>query len=207
MTESQPIPQWWARGTLFENCNCDLLCRAHISWKQACDHERCLGFWAIHFDAGEYGQISLGGVNALSFLDMPRVMAEGEGTQALYIDEGASGDQRMALEAILAGRAGGGLAVLADFISTRLETRFLPIQIEDQGRRKTVRIAGVVECEINAIRGMDKDKEVRMENIHNQIFGASQVLAKGTSRFKDGDLALTSDLSHAVYAQFNWKGP
>ena len=207
MTESQAIPQWWARGVLFENCNCDLLCRGHISWKQSCDHERCLGFWAIHFEEGEYGQAQLGGVNALSFLDMPQVMAEGEGTQAIYIDEGASGEQRDALEAILAGRAGGGLAVLAEFISTRLETRFLPIHFEDQGRRKAVRIAGVVESEINAIRGMDKEKEVRMENIHNQIFGASQALARGTSRFNDRGLILTSDLSHAVYAQFNWRGP
>jgi hypothetical protein len=48
MADSQAaIPQWWARGTLFENCNCHLLCRGHISWKLPCDYERCLGFWAI----------------------------------------------------------------------------------------------------------------------------------------------------------------
>ena len=208
MADSQAaFPQWWARGTLFENCNCHLLCRGHISWKLPCDYERCLGFWAIHFREGEFRQTPIGGLNAFVFLDMPQVMAEGGGTQAIYIDERAGGEQRAALEAILAGKGGGGLSVLAGFISHRVETRFVPIQFEDQGKRKSIRIDGVVESEIHAIQGMDKDKEVRMENIHNRIFGASQVLARGTSRFKDGELALTSEMSHAVYSQFDWRGP
>ena len=58
------IPQWWARGILFENCNCHLLCRGHISWKLPCDYERCLGFWAI----------------AHSFLGQPDVIITGFAT-------------------------------------------------------------------------------------------------------------------------------
>jgi hypothetical protein len=208
MTDSQAaIPQWWARGTIFENCNCNLLCRAYISWKQPCDYERCLGFWAIHFREGEFKQALLGGLNAFVFLDMPQVMVEGGGTQAIYIDERAGEEQRAALEAILAGKGGGGLSVLAGFISHRVETRFVPIHFEDQGKRKSIRIDGIVESEIHAIQGMDKDKEVRMENIRNLVFGTSPVLARGTSRFKDGELALTSEMSHAVYSQFDWRGP
>jgi len=45
------IDPWWVNGTLFENCNCQLLCPAHISFRQDCQDERCVGFWAGLFNA------------------------------------------------------------------------------------------------------------------------------------------------------------
>lgn len=42
MAEFHP---WWVNGTLFENCNCQLLCPAHVSFKQECDEDPCRGFW------------------------------------------------------------------------------------------------------------------------------------------------------------------
>ncbi len=201
------VPDWWAKGLIFENCNCQLLCRAHISWKQVCDYERCLGYWAFHVKEGAFGDIPLGGLNAFSFLDMPQVMADGGGTQAIYIDERAGPEQRRALEAILAGEAGAGFAVLAGFISHRLQTRYAPIRFEDEGRRKSVRIEGLLEGSVEAIKGDDRESEVRIENIHNQVFGPSQVLCQGNSQLKDGALELDTKRTHAVYAEFSWKGP
>ena len=48
-------PAWRAEGLLFENCNCALLCRAHLSYKNLCDFERCLFHWGIRFEDGTYG--------------------------------------------------------------------------------------------------------------------------------------------------------
>ena len=45
-------PAWRAEGLLFENCNCALLCRAHLSYKNLCDSERCLFQWGIRFEDG-----------------------------------------------------------------------------------------------------------------------------------------------------------
>jgi hypothetical protein len=48
MTDSQAaIPQWWAKGTLFENCDCAFVCPAQISFRQPCNHARCVEYWAI----------------------------------------------------------------------------------------------------------------------------------------------------------------
>lgn len=129
--------RWWAKGLLFENCNCQLLCPAHVSWKQKCNYERCVGYWAVHIKDGMYGEVLLGGLNALVFLDMPQVMASGGGKQAIYIDERANHQQRVALEKIFSGQGGSGLS----------------------------------------------------------------------ARFKDRDLVLTTEASHAIYGEFSWKGP
>ena len=56
-------PAWRAEGLLFENCNCALLCRAHLSYKNLCDSERCLFQWGIRFEDGAYGEVPLGGLS------------------------------------------------------------------------------------------------------------------------------------------------
>ena len=94
------IPSWWARGLLFENCSCQLLCRAHVSFKQPCDGERCIGHWAAHLTDGRYGGLSLGGRSVLVVFESPVRMHEGGWTERLYIDDGADASQRAALEAI-----------------------------------------------------------------------------------------------------------
>ncbi len=49
---SQP-PKWWAKGLLFENCCCQVVCPGHVHFDQACTLERCTGYWAVRFDEGE----------------------------------------------------------------------------------------------------------------------------------------------------------
>ena len=46
---------WWAKGLLVENCNCTLVCPGHMSFKQLCTHERCIGAWGVRIEEGRYG--------------------------------------------------------------------------------------------------------------------------------------------------------
>ena len=198
---------WQARGLLFENCNCQLLCPAHLSFKQRCQHERCLGYWAIHIAEGRYGALPLDGLNAVILSEAPPLMISGGWTQAIYLDERASEPQREALERILTGRAGGPWAVLAGFVSTRLETRCLPIRFEDGGRCKRMWIEGCLKTTVEAIKGADPAQEAVLENVFNQIHARTQVLALGTTRYADRGLSLSTTGSHALYSQFSWTGP
>ena len=68
---------WHARGLVFENCNCQLLCPGHVSFKQPCSNERCVGNWALHVDAGRFDAIDLAGLNAVIVFDAPQRMYEG----------------------------------------------------------------------------------------------------------------------------------
>ena len=60
-----PHPTWHIHGLLFENCSCQLVCPAHISFKQNCTNERCTGHWSLHIDEGRYDDTLLNGLNAV----------------------------------------------------------------------------------------------------------------------------------------------
>src|SRR5262250_381692 len=110
------VPAWWARGLIFENCSCTLVCPGHMHFSQLCTHERCKGYWALRFDAGTFADVPLAGTRAVVAFDTPRRMIDGQWRQTIIIDESASADQRRALETLLTGRAGGPWAKLAAFV-------------------------------------------------------------------------------------------
>ena len=198
------MPKWWAKGLLFENCNCRVVCPGHVHFDQLCTFDRCVGYWAIHFEAGEFDGVSLGELNAVVIYDTPQHMISGNWTEAILIDQGASAAQREKIEDILSGKAGGPWEVLARFVARRLATRFVPIQIEDLGKTKRVVIDGLLESSIEAIRGRDKSRTVTFENMFNQIHAPSQVIARGGTRYDDGEIQIKNDQSHALYSNFDW---
>ena len=195
---------WQATGLLFENCSCQLVCPAHISFKQYCTHDRCIGHWAIHIDEGRFGTTGLDGSNVVILYDAPQRMYEGGWTEVFYIDESAHAARREALETIFSGQAGGPWQVLAQFVSKRLDTRIVPIHFEDGGREKRMWIDGVFETEIAAIRASDDRGEAMLVNLFNQIHAERQVLARGRTRVTDREFAFEIDKTHALYSQFSW---
>jgi hypothetical protein len=58
-----PTTPWQARGLMFENCMCQVVCPGHMHFSQACTHERCLGYWAVRVDEGHYGDVPLAGLS------------------------------------------------------------------------------------------------------------------------------------------------
>jgi hypothetical protein len=202
-----PTP-WRATGLLFENCNCQLLCPAHVSFKQACTNERCHGHWAIRIDEGHFGTVDLADVNVVIVYDTPQLMYEGGWTQGCYIDERATAPQRAALDDIMSGRVGGPWAILDRFVETRLETRFVPMRFEDNGREKRLTVQDVLDSNITAIRGADGETEARLENLHNVLHGPTHVLARGHTRCTDRLFEFENERSHGLYSRFAWQsGP
>ena len=198
------IPNWRANGLLFENCNCQLVCPGHVHFSQFCTHERCIGYWAIRIDEGQFGNVALAGLKAVIAYTSPQHMIDGGWTEVIIIDDAASPEQRTALEAILSGRAGGPWAVLARFVSTRLETRFLPIEFAEDETTKKARIPGLLEAVITHIRGKDRSQPVKFENIFNQIHGSTQVLATGNTEYNDGVIKIRNEKTHGLHSNFEW---
>jgi hypothetical protein len=195
---------WWARGLIFENCSCTLVCPGHLHFSQLCTHERCLGYWALRFDEGAFGEVSLAGLRAVVTFDCPQRMIDGDWVEALLIDDSASTAQRYALESILAGRSGGPWEVLARFVGRRLETRFVPIAFSDEGTTKRGSIAGLFDAVVTQIRGRDRSKPVLFENIFNQIHAPTQVLALGETTYDDGVITIRNSNTHGLFSKFEW---
>ena len=198
---------WWAKGLMFENCNCRLVCRCHISYRQPADHDRCIGCFAIDVAEGRYGDIRLDGARAFIAVDAPRQMLEGGWTMALIIDDRADENQRQAMSAILNGEAEGTWSVLGNLVARRLPVRYATINFENEGSRKRMWADGLFDTSHEAIKGADKHNAVRLENIHNQVHGSSQILALGATTFETEGFAIETAGTHAICSEFSWHGP
>ncbi len=199
------VDHWWARGLLFESCNCQVVCPGHVHFSQSCTHERCIGYWALRFDEGRYGDTSLDGVRAVVAFECPQLMIAGDWTEVLLIDQEASPDQREAVEAILRGDAGGPWEVLARFVSEWLPTRFVPIEMEDEGKVKRVRVGSLLEASVEDIRGWDRDLPVTFRNMFNQIHDSTQTIARGETRGDIGGIRLRNEGTHGLHSRFDWR--
>ena len=204
--EREDVPErWWARGLIFENCSCTLVCPGHIHFSQPCTHERCLGYWALRFDAGAFGDVDLSGLGAIIAFDCPQKMSDGGWTQRIIVDASASPPQRHALEALLKGRARGPWEVLARFVGRHLDVQYLPIVFSDEGSIKRASIAGLFDAVVTQIRGRDRSKPVVFENIFNQIHASTQVLAFGDTRYDDGVIRVETKGTHGLFSNFEWR--
>lgn len=196
---------WWARGLLFENCNCTAVCPGHVHFSQPCTHDVCHGFWAIRIQEGAVGDVRLDGVDAVVVYESPQVMIDGGWREAILISEEASATQRDALEAVLKGTLGGPWEVLARFVEHWLPTRSVPIRIEERESEKRVDVPGVLEAAVEAIRGRDRGRPVVFENIYNQIHAPHQVIARGSTRYDDGNVLIRTEGTHGLWSRFDWR--
>lgn len=205
VSASRRIDGWWAKGLIFENCMCTLVCPGHMHFSQLCTHDRCKGYWALRFDDGAFGAVSLGGLRAFIVFDSPQRMIDGHWTQRLIVDPGATQDQRTALETILLGRAGGPWEKLHGFVAIDLPTEYRPIEMTDEGATKRASIADRLKTVVAQIRGRDRSKPVLFENIFNQIHASSQVLALGDTEYKDEAIVITTTQTHGLFSEFEWR--
>lgn len=195
---------WHARGLLFENCSCQIVCPGHVHFDQLCTHERCEAWWAIRIDEGELDGVPLGGVKAVIAADSPQRMIDGGWVQTIIIDDAATPEQRRCTERILRGECGGPWEVLDRFVGEHLETRIAPIEIEDEPMAKHISIAGLLRGAVTAIRGRDRDRPVSFENIFNQIHAPTQVIARGDSEYDDGVISFRNEGTHGLWSAFHW---
>lgn len=198
------MSDWWAEGLLFENCNCTAVCPGHIHFSQKCTHEVCHGFWAIRFEGGCAGDADLAGVDVVVVYETPQVMVDGGWKQVIIVSDRATAAQRRAVEEILTGMRGGPWEILARFVEDARPTRSARIRIEDGPGRKSVTVKGVLEGAVEAIRGRNRAEPVTFENIYNQIHDTTQVIARGSTRYDDGEIVISNEGTHGLWSRFRW---
>lgn len=205
MTEADP---WWVKGVLFENCNCQLLCPAHVSFKQDCDNDPCLGFWGIRVEKGRYGRLVLQEQTAVVLYNSPRKMHTPASWKVQFcLDAAVSDEQRSALESILSGKLGGPWEILAKFFAERLPTQVVPIRYSSSGHTKRMTIEGLLDTEIQSVESKRTGDPATLGNLFNVVHAAIQYLARGSSKVNAGGFAWDTTQKHALYSDFSWTGP
>ncbi len=197
---------WWVKGILFENCNCQVVCPGHFHFTQMCTHERCQGYWGVDVTEGLFGAVSLAGVKVVIVFDAPQNMASGNWVVTTYIDQDSSAEQQAALETILSGEAEGPWKVLGRFIGERKPTRREQIIFTAEPKSRSAAVGDFLRSLITPLKGRDRDRPVTLENCYNQIHAPSQELGMGSTSYDDGAFRVETSNTHALQSRFSWSG-
>lgn len=152
--EEDTVPQSWnLAGTYLETCNCQVACPCVFLSPPSMGHCTVLVGW--HVDHGQFNDVPLDNLNVALAVRSPGNMIQGNWQAALYVDERATAEQNNALMQIFTGQAGGHPAMLVSFVTQFLGAKTVPIEYKAEGKRRSLRIPGVAEAEIEALSGQD----------------------------------------------------
>lgn len=143
--------KWTLAGTYFEACNCDVACPC--VFLSVPTTGECTALVAWHIDKGSFGKVALDALNVALAVHSPGHMATTKWKAAVYFDDKASEAQKNALTQIFTGQAGGHPAALVSFVGEVLGVKSVGIDYHADGKRRSLKIADVVEAEIEAISG------------------------------------------------------
>ncbi len=204
--------RWQISGDYFENCNCDVVCPCVFSAGPVLTGKPTNGLCevalAFHIDQGSYGGVALDGLSAVMTARTPGVMAEGNWTVAVYLDDRADERQRDALQNIFTGAAGGPLGGLAPLISNVLGIKSVPISYRKAGKRRSLEIPSLMHLAVRAVPGLDPDREIVAANAH-PFAPQGVVLAVGDegSIWTDYGMRWDNSGKNGHYAAIRWSNP
>jgi hypothetical protein len=143
--------KWSLEGTYFETCNCDVGCPCvFLSPPTRGD---CTVLVAWHVNRGKFDGTGLDNLNVALAVHSPGNMIQGNWQAALYLDDRATAEQKDALLQIFGGKAGGHPAMLVSLVTKFLGAKSAPIEYRAEGKRRSLRVTGVAEAEIEALAG------------------------------------------------------
>lgn len=201
---------WWLEGDLLDACNCELLCPCHISFRQKPTYDTCEAIWGVHIEGGSMGETDLAGLNALIIAFCPGpTMYDGHWTGLIYLDSRVTPPQEAALTAIFSGDAGGPWSRLAPFFEEgKIKTvKRASLDFVKEGRNRRMIASGLASLELEAIRGVDPDEEVKLTNLRNVIHGNEHILARSTHNVHDQGVQWDNAGKNGLYSTFRWSGP
>jgi hypothetical protein len=146
---------WRIRGTYFESCNCDPICpcrRIDGVPGGRSTHGICMGVLSWLIEEGVADGIDLSGLPVALAVRYRDDELGSPWTWVLYLDAGATAEQRAALEAIFTGRLDGDAKSHFPWVwkgSDLVAVRPVEIDVDHTRRRQRLRIRDLVSVRIH----------------------------------------------------------
>jgi len=199
---------WALEGELALSCNCTVFCPCVLSLGQHPPTEGYCQTWAgIRIDRGHMGEVDLSGRKVGLIMEIPGLMARGNWTAAVFIDEDASIYAVKALTKIFSGRAGGTTGLLSILVGNFLGVRQAKISYEVRGKTRVFQIPGVVDGAITPVKGADRDGDVVVRNSGYWIAPDVTVCQADKSRVRAFGRNWNFQGRSAELCKLDWKGP
>jgi hypothetical protein len=161
-------PSWFIECDYMESCNCDFGCTCNFSGIPT--GGRCEALVGYHVRKGNFGNVSLDGLDFIYAASWPRAIHQGDGTMRLYITDRATEPQRRAITEIAYGRAAGSgaFAVFATTMRYKLDPEIVPIDLKVDGKRSRFAVPGVLDVQLSPhfdpVSGSENDVQVNLPN-------------------------------------------
>jgi hypothetical protein len=132
---------WHIKGDYIEACSCDFGCPCNFNGFPTKGF--CEAVVAFKIDKGSHGATTLDGLKVLTVAKWPKAIHEGNGTFAVFIDEGATEEQRAALIRILTSQDGGmPWEIFAETVTDIKGPFFVPVTFESNGTKTKSSVKG-----------------------------------------------------------------
>ena len=162
---------WSFSGSYAETCSCELMCPCNLSFDHGATYDFCRVTLVFNIREGEIDGTDVGGLKVALIADTPKVMTDGNWRLGVFIDDHASDEQSDKLVQVFSGQLGGPMAALAPLVGEILGVERVPIEVEDDGLRHSVRIGEGIDFEIEDIGpfGIETGEPVRFNGMFHPV--------------------------------------
>jgi hypothetical protein len=125
---------WQMKADMWEWCSCAALCPCWLGPAGAPDKGWCAAAILYDIKQGSIDGVDVSGTKAVLTAEWPGNFFGGNGKARMYIDQGASDQQRLALEAVFSGKKGGLFeGLMGAVISKWLPSKTTAIDVQRGG--------------------------------------------------------------------------
>ncbi len=162
---------WNLAGSYFETCSCDVVCPCTASLSLEATKDRCKVVLVFNVTDGEVEGTDVSGLTVAAVCDTPKVMSEGNWRLGVVIDAAASAEQAEKLGGVFSGALGGPMEALGPLIGENLGVERLPIEVQEDGLKHSIKIGDEVDFEIEDIVpfGIESGEPARMTGIFHPV--------------------------------------
>jgi hypothetical protein len=162
---------WNLKGSYVETCSCELMCPCNLSFDHGATYDFCRATLVFRIHEGEVAGTDIGGRKVATIIDTPKVMTEGNWRLGLFVDDQATDEQTEKLVQVFSGQLGGPMAALAPLVGEMLGVERVPIEVDDDGVRHSVRIGDAIDFEVEDIVpfGVETGEPVRFAGMFHPV--------------------------------------
>jgi hypothetical protein len=185
---------WNLKAQLIETCSCTMLCPCWFGVQElmVMDQGWCDNVLVFRTLEGRSEGVTLAMRTVVMAADFPGpTLFDGQGTARLYIDDGATPEQKRELEAIFQGQKGGPMEIFAGLIAKWLPTQSEKIDIQEEGDSLTATVGTVGQAQSRTLKD-EAGRAMTMQNVGFasvlQFENLTAQLAPSNSQWRDPDL-------------------
>lgn len=209
------IPNWHLVGDWFDVCSCSIPCPCEFAQPPTGNH--CQGVLAYHIREGNYGEVTLDGLNLVGIGEFEgNIWSGAKVALGMFLDDRADAAQQQALQTIFGGEAGGWPAQFAQLVGDMRGMERAPIDLEvrEDLSRLRVEIPGRVTALAEALTGPTTPEGARVQllNPPGSEVGPGQVATWATAttgRVEIPAMGFQWDWEgrSSKHIPFDWRGP